>query len=198
MEIPGNFSVFYRKWEELRNKDKQNTFYYNQRNNIQKLNFNHTIYGTELIKKLNLSQSPSSLDFQLFSISSQHFLFTEFLFSLTKTISPSPSLILSKYSHHQNSHSSYLYSCLKSALLPIVNEFHFVEVRQKLSLPNKKLTIYDSGKMNKMMQLLREQKEKGYKVVIFTQMSKMLDIFEIALNLINFTYLRLDGQTKVR
>ena len=28
-------------------------------------------------------------------------------------------------------------------------------------------------------------------------MSKMLDIFEIALNQFNFNYLRLDGQTKV-
>jgi len=36
-------------------------------------------------------------------------------------------------------------------LKPIINYYHFVEVRLKLSLPNKKLTIYDSGKMNKMM-----------------------------------------------
>jgi hypothetical protein len=46
--------------------------------------------------------------------------------------------------------------------------------------------------------LLRERKAGGHRCLIFTQMSKMLDILEVFLNLHGHTYLRLDGSTKVR
>jgi E1A-binding protein p400 len=69
--------------------------------------------------------------------------------------------------------------------------------------PDKRLFVYDSGKLNKMIQLLKEIKErkpledgKKHKVLIFTQMSKMLDIFQECLSLYNLTYVRLDGSTK--
>jgi len=47
-----------------------------------------------------------------------------------------------------------------------------------------------------MITLLRELKSGGHKALIFTQMSKMLDVLELALSMHNFTYLRLDGSTK--
>jgi hypothetical protein len=41
---------------------------------------------------------------------------------------------------------------------------------QKLRLvfPNKKLLVYDCGKLNTMIQLVFELKSKGHKIVIFT------------------------------
>ncbi len=45
--------------------------------------------------------------------------------------------------------------------------------------------------------LLRERKAGGHRCLIFTQMSKMLDILEVFLNLHGHSYLRLDGATKV-
>lgn len=36
----------------------------------------------------------------------------------------------------------------------------------------------------------------GHRVLIFTQMSKMLDVLEVFLNIHGFTYMRLDGSTK--
>lgn len=45
--------------------------------------------------------------------------------------------------------------------------------------------------------LLRKLKAGGHRVLIFTQMSRMLDIFETFLNLHAHTYLRLDGSTSV-
>ena len=45
--------------------------------------------------------------------------------------------------------------------------------------------------------LLRKLKQGGHRVLIFTQMSKMLDIFETFLNLHAHTYVRLDGSTGV-
>jgi len=57
--------------------------------------------------------------------------------------------------------------------------------------------MYDCGKLNMMIELLKKLKSKGSKALIFTQMSKMLDLFEYVLNLFNFTYVRLDGNTKI-
>ena len=44
--------------------------------------------------------------------------------------------------------------------------------------------------------LLAKLKAQSSRALIFTQMSKMLDILEVFLNLHAFTYLRLDGSTK--
>jgi hypothetical protein len=44
---------------------------------------------------------------------------------------------------------------------------------------------------------LRKLKAEGHRALIFTQMTKMLDVFEVFLNLHGHTYLRLDGATKV-
>ena len=44
--------------------------------------------------------------------------------------------------------------------------------------------------------LLARLKAGGSRALIFTQMSRMLDLLEVFLNLHAFTYLRLDGSTK--
>lgn len=45
--------------------------------------------------------------------------------------------------------------------------------------------------------LLRDLKQGGHRVLIFTQMTKMLDVLEQFLNFHGHRYLRLDGSTKV-
>eukprot|EP00826_Nyctotherus_ovalis_P042814 TRINITY_DN4464_c0_g1_i1.p1 TRINITY_DN4464_c0_g1~~TRINITY_DN4464_c0_g1_i1.p1 ORF type:complete len:568 (-),score=175.85 TRINITY_DN4464_c0_g1_i1:182-1822(-) len=66
-----------------------------------------------------------------------------------------------------------------------------------LTFPDRKLIQYDSGKLQKMSLLLKKLRSQSSKVLIFTQMSKMLDIIESFLNLHGYTYLRLDGSIKV-
>jgi E1A-binding protein p400 len=75
----------------------------------------------------------------------------------------------------------------------------FREAHARLSsyFPDKKLVQFDAGKLQALAELLRERKRGGHKVLIFTQMSKMLDILEDFLNLNGHTYLRLDGSTSV-
>ncbi len=63
--------------------------------------------------------------------------------------------------------------------------------------PDKKLVQFDSGKLQTLAELLRELKRGGHRALIFTQMSKMLDILEAFLNLNGHSYLRLDGATGV-
>jgi helicase SWR1 len=45
--------------------------------------------------------------------------------------------------------------------------------------------------------LLREKKAGGHRILIFTQMTRVLDILEIFLNFHGYLYLRLDGATKI-
>ncbi len=41
-------------------------------------------------------------------------------------------------------------------------------MKLKLVFPNKKLLIYDCGKLNTMVSLVHELKSEGHKIVIFT------------------------------
>jgi SNF2 family DNA or RNA helicase len=70
-------------------------------------------------------------------------------------------------------------------------------VRTQLYFPDKRLIQYDCGKLQRLATLLRDLKAGGHRALIFTQMTKMLDVLEIFLNLHGHTYLRLDGSTKV-
>ena len=66
-----------------------------------------------------------------------------------------------------------------------------------LFFPHKNLIQYDCGKLQRLAQLLKTLYLKGSKVLIFTQMTRMLDVLENFLNLHGYTYVRLDGSVKV-
>ena len=73
---------------------------------------------------------------------------------------------------------------------------HTAAVRTTLFFPDKRLIQFDCGKLQALATLLRDLKAGGHRVLIFTQMSKMLDILEAFLGLHGHTYVRLDGGTK--
>lgn len=62
----------------------------------------------------------------------------------------------------------------------------FQETDSRLSscFPDKKLVQFDAGKLQVLAELLRELKRGGHRVLIFTQMSKMLDILEVSILLL--------------
>jgi len=66
-----------------------------------------------------------------------------------------------------------------------------------LFFPHKNLIQYDCGKLQRLAQLLKTLYLKGSKVLIFTQMTRMLDILEQFLNLHGYSYVRLDGSVRV-
>lgn len=70
-------------------------------------------------------------------------------------------------------------------------------LRTTAAFPDRRLVQYDCGKLQVLDSMLRRLKTEGHKVLIFTQMSKMLDVLERFLSLHGHTYLRLDGGTKV-
>ncbi|VDK23139.1 unnamed protein product [Anisakis simplex] len=55
----------------------------------------------------------------------------------------------------------------------------------------------ESGKFKELDHLLPEIKEKGDKVLIFSQFTTMMDILEVYLRLRGYEYCRLDGSTPV-
>lgn len=75
--------------------------------------------------------------------------------------------------------------------------FHGLRTCLSIAFPDKRLLQYDCGKLQKLDTLLRDLKAGGHRALIFTQMTRVLDVLEIFLNIHGHRYLRLDGATKV-
>ncbi|GAO52392.1 hypothetical protein G7K_6470-t1 [Saitoella complicata NRRL Y-17804] len=94
---------------------------------------------------------------------------------------------------------------LRGLPTPVVEELRTKEedplhdARTKLSIafPDKRLLQYDCGKLQKLAVLLRDLIAGGHRALIFTQMTKVLDVLEQFLNIHGHRYLRLDGATKI-
>ena len=75
--------------------------------------------------------------------------------------------------------------------------FHEARMRLSIAFPDKRLLQYDCGKLQRLDALLRTLQAGGHRALIFTQMTKVLDILEQFLNIHGHRYLRLDGATKI-
>ncbi|KAM6951534.1 uncharacterized protein srcap [Aplochiton taeniatus] len=101
---------------------------------------------------------------------------------------PPPSL-----SHKQAVFSSML----SSAIPPLSHRLHRIQCNMRTHFPDLRLIQYDCGKLQMLHTLLRELKTGGHRVLIFTQMTRMLDVLEQFLNYHGHIYLRLDGSTRI-
>lgn len=90
---------------------------------------------------------------------------------------------------------------LRSKLLAGSDELdrplHQAATKLQIAFPDASLLQYDCGKLQELERLMRRLKEGGHRILIFTQMTRVLDILEAFLNLHGYWYLRLDGATKV-
>jgi helicase SWR1 len=75
--------------------------------------------------------------------------------------------------------------------------FHLARMKLSIAFPDKRLLQYDCGKLQRLDKLLRQLQAGGHRALIFTQMTKVLDILEQFLNIHGHRYLRLDGATKI-
>eukprot|EP00178_Gracilaria_changii_P009415 TRINITY_DN275_c0_g1_i1.p1 TRINITY_DN275_c0_g1~~TRINITY_DN275_c0_g1_i1.p1 ORF type:complete len:2497 (+),score=320.07 TRINITY_DN275_c0_g1_i1:4775-12265(+) len=85
------------------------------------------------------------------------------------------------------------FSRKSSGLRALFREF---EVRSQVTIPDTRLVQWDCGKLQTLERLIRELRARKSRALIFTQMTRMLDILESFLNLHCCRYLRLDGTTK--
>lgn len=74
---------------------------------------------------------------------------------------------------------------------------HLEQVKSSIAFPDKRLLQYDCGKLQRLAVLLRDLIDGGHRALIFTQMTRVLDVLEQFLNIHGWRYLRLDGATKV-
>ncbi|KAL7138579.1 hypothetical protein ABFS83_10G173600 [Erythranthe nasuta] len=79
---------------------------------------------------------------------------------------------------------------------PFLTPFRPAIVRRQVYFPDRRLIQFDCGKLQELAILLRRLKSEGHRALIFTQMTKMLDILEAFINLYGYTYMRLDGSTQ--
>uniref|UniRef100_A0A3P9JQC8 Snf2-related CREBBP activator protein n=1 Tax=Oryzias latipes TaxID=8090 RepID=A0A3P9JQC8_ORYLA len=101
---------------------------------------------------------------------------------------PPPSL-----HHKQEIFSSTLSACVA----PLTRSLHRIQCNMRTQFPDLRLIQYDCGKLQTLHVLLRKLKSEGHRVLIFTQMTRMLDVLEQFLNYHGHIYLRLDGSTRV-
>ena len=78
-----------------------------------------------------------------------------------------------------------------------LDPWHEARIRLSIQFPDKRLLQYDCGKLQALDKLLRKLQAGGHRALIFTQMTKVLDVLEQFLNIHGHKYLRLDGTTKV-
>ena len=120
-----------------------------------------------------------------------------FVFVIPLAVSTGPKLVTSRPDIVAVSRRQQLcreiYPTYSVATLPLYPSM----IRQRIFFPDRKLVQFDSGKLQTLSVLLRDLKKGGHKCLIFTQMSKMLDILEVFLNLHAHTYVRLDGSTGI-
>ncbi|CAG2120825.1 unnamed protein product, partial [Medioppia subpectinata] len=66
-----------------------------------------------------------------------------------------------------------------------------------LTIPDKETIVTDSGKLLALDQLLNELKADGHRVLIYSQMTRMIDLLEEYMWHRKHTYIRLDGSSKI-
>jgi DNA helicase INO80 len=76
---------------------------------------------------------------------------------------------------------------------PTSEKQRFTNIR----VPSMRRFVTDSGKLAKLDDLLFKLKEGGHRVLLYFQMTRMIDLMEEYLTYRNYKYLRLDGSTKL-
>ncbi|XP_029618567.1 E1A-binding protein p400-like isoform X8 [Salmo trutta] len=81
---------------------------------------------------------------------------------------------------------------LQEAAAPHSTEIHRLASGHQLQFPDLQLMQMDSGKLEALAILLQKLRSENHRVLIFTQMVKMLDILEAFLDHRQLTYIRVD------
>lgn len=118
-----------------------------------------------------------------------------FMFAIPAARAPAPVCWCSKPGSSVFLHPTYKQKC-SELLSPLLSPFRPAMVRRQVYFPDRRLIQFDCGKLQELSILLRKLKAEGHRALIFTQMTKMLDILEAFINIYGYTYMRLDGSTQ--
>jgi SNF2 family DNA or RNA helicase len=118
-----------------------------------------------------------------------------FMFAIPAARAPAPVFWCSKSGTSVFLHPTYKQNC-SEILSPLLSPTRPAIVRRQVYFPDRRLIQFDCGKLQQLAILLRKLKSEGHRALIFTQMTKMLDLLEAFINLYGYTYMRLDGSTQ--
>lgn len=124
-------------------------------------------------------------------------IFDRFVFAVRPVEVPQISLHVSHPPPSWLNKQAKLQESLEEVTTPIFKEVWNVERQMRVQFPETRLIQYDSGKLQTLDRLLQMLKPDKHRALIFTQMTKMLDVLEKFLTYHGHIYLRLDGTTKV-
>ena len=100
-----------------------------------------------------------------------------------------------------NTEAALLQSRLPASKYPVTNLLPQPASQKqrftKIQVPSMRRFVTDSGKLARLDQLLRSLKEGGHRVLLYFQMTRMIDLMEEYLTYRNYKYCRLDGSTKL-
>jgi len=122
-------------------------------------------------------------------------LLKRFAFVVPAALASAPFLSGSRFTFREQNEvhgvSTELTAKVTAAFLPI----RHITLALRVSFPDRTLLQWDSGKFHELAPLLRRLKIQEHRCLIFTQMSKMLDVLQGFLCWHGHSYLRLDGST---
>ncbi|KAG2686940.1 hypothetical protein I3760_09G030300 [Carya illinoinensis] len=160
----------------------------------------HPVYDIHRLKSNPLSYLYSSKLADIVLSPVEHLqrmldLVESFMFAIPAARAPPPVFWCSKSGTSVFLHPTYKQKC-SEMLSPLLSPIRPAIVRRQVYFPDRRLIQFDCGKLQELAVLLRKLKSEGHRVLIFTQMTKMLDILEAFINLYGYTYMRLDGSTQ--
>ncbi|XP_055613145.1 helicase domino isoform X2 [Uranotaenia lowii] len=123
--------------------------------------------------------------------------FSNFVTYVPAVCAPAPMLHVSHPNPSRSNEEKCQDSQIEVSLKPTLKMFHPIISAMSTQFPDPRLIQYDCGKLQTLDKLLKQLKYGGHRVLIFTQMTRMLDVLEAFLNYHGHIYLRLDGTTKV-
>ncbi|CAI9734305.1 helicase domino-like [Octopus vulgaris] len=122
---------------------------------------------------------------------------SRFVFVIPPVTVPFVKLHVSHPSPSSVARESFQRFMLHNYVSPQTACLHKIDACMSVQFPELRLIQYDCGKLQTLDVLLRQLKTGNHRVLIFTQMTKMLDVLEAFLNYHGHRYLRLDGTTRV-
>ncbi|XP_021699558.1 helicase domino isoform X3 [Aedes aegypti] len=120
-----------------------------------------------------------------------------FVIYVPAVCAPAPSIHVSHPHPSRMNEEQDRDDAIRDGLKPALRILHPIISAMSTQFPDPRLIQYDCGKLQTLDRLLKQLKSGGHRVLIFTQMTRMLDVLEAFLNYHGHIYLRLDGTTKV-
>ncbi|XP_073971581.1 domino helicase isoform X3 [Rhodnius prolixus] len=124
-------------------------------------------------------------------------IFSRFVLYVPAVAAPTPRLHVAHPAPWKLLQEQQTEAALETQLRPKFRLLHPISSAMSTQFPHPRLIQYDCGKLQSLDRLLRKLKSDHHRVLIFTQMTRMLDVLEAFLNFHGHIYLRLDGTTKV-